>query len=148
MELAEKLTLFFSGAFFLTGLITGVWKYLCIARSPEGVAPTYVDIAHRAALLYAFASLVILKFLEFSPYGETLNLVFALGPQIFFALAIFTYLVHGVLRDTDNQLRRPYRLGSYTLPGWMIYGFMWALIVAEVGGFAALFAGAMYTVFG
>ena len=147
MILAAKLTLLFTGVFFLTGLITGIWKYAHIARSEDACAPAYVDIAHRASLLYSFAALVIFKFVELSPYSPGWTLIFALGPQVFFALAIGTYVIHGLLNDTDNQLRKPYRLGSKRMPGFMIHGFMWALIAAEVGGFVALFAGVMQRVF-
>ena len=48
-----------AGIFFMTALITGAWKYNCMMHSPEFKAPYYVDIAHRSALLYAFAALLI-----------------------------------------------------------------------------------------
>ena len=41
-------------------------------------------------------------------------------------------MIHGWRRDTDNQFRDP-------VPG--THAFMWALIVAEIGGFAVLLAG-------
>lgn len=145
MGIAEKMTLVFSGSFLLVGLLTGVWKYAEIARSESASASPYVDIAHRASLLYAFASLVIFHFVQLSPYSEGLTVVFAAMPQIFFALAILTYVIHGFLKDTDNQLRKPYRLGRGTLPGWVIHGFMVLLILAEIGGFLALFVGVTYT---
>ena len=143
MILAAKLTLLFTGIFFLTGLITGIWKYAHIARSEDATAPAYVDIAHRASLLYSFAALVIFKFVELSPYSPGWTLIFALGPQVFFALAIGTYVIHGLLNDTDNQLRRPHRLGRQTLPPGLIMAFMGCLIVAEVGGFAVLLYGVL-----
>ena len=146
MTAAWTLTLLCSGAFLLVGLLTGVWKYVCIARSPDATAPVYVDVAHRASLMYAFASLVLLQFVELSPYCETWTLVFAAAPQLFFALAIGTYVIHGVLRDTDNQLRRPHRLGKGTVPGWATTAFMVSLIVAEVGGAAALVGGVAWSV--
>jgi hypothetical protein len=43
-----------AGSFFFLGLVFGAWKYVCIARSEDAQAPPYVDIAHRAALLYSF----------------------------------------------------------------------------------------------
>ncbi len=145
MDLALKTTIIFSGLFFLVGLLTGVWKYAAIARSKNSVAPIYVDIAHRASLMYSFASLVILKFVELSPYPDALTLGFALAPQVFFAAAIGTYLIHGYLKDTENQLHPPYRLGSTSLPGSIVHGFMVLLVIAELGGFAALFVGGVYT---
>jgi len=35
----------------------------------------------------------------------------------------------------------PKTFGATTLPGFLIQGFMWALIVAEIGGFVVLLAG-------
>ncbi|TVR00601.1 MAG: hypothetical protein EA398_11205 [Deltaproteobacteria bacterium] len=137
-----------SGTFFLTGLLTGVWKYAHMARSAEATSPAYVDIAHRASLMYAFACLVLLHFVALSPWPDGWTLAFAAGPILFFALAVGTYIVHGILDDTDNQLRSPHRLGRSTLPPALIHGFMWALIAAEIGGFLALFAGALITLLG
>ena len=50
-------------------------------------------------------------------------------------------MLHGWLADTDNQLRKPHRLGRGTLPGGLMAVFMWALIVGEIGGFLVLFYG-------
>ena len=54
-----RIALLSAGVLFMTGLLTGLWKYLAIARSPQARAPYYVDIAHRASLLYAFAALLM-----------------------------------------------------------------------------------------
>ena len=145
METASELTLFASGTFFLTGLLTGVWKYLSIWKSPTSEAPIYVNIAHRASLLYSFAALVLLKFLEFSPYTETTNLIAVSLPLFFFAAAIMTYISHAVLRDTDNQIRPPYRLGKYRIKPLFIQFFVWLLIIGEIGGFSVLFIGVVLT---
>jgi uncharacterized protein with PQ loop repeat len=133
------------GIFFLTGLITGVWKYYHIHSSEDAQAPVYVNIAHRTSLMYSFAALVLAKFVELSPYSETVNLWAAAAPIAFFALAISTYVIHGILRDTDNQMKRPHKLGAFTLPNWVIISFMVALIIAEIGGFGILFAGFLST---
>ena len=133
------------GVFLLTGLITGVWKYYHIHASEEARAPVYVDIAHRSSLMYSFATLVLAKFVELSPYSETLTFWSAAAPIIFFALAIATYVIHGILKDTDNQMKKPHKLGTFTLPNWMIITFMVALAVAEIGGFAILFIGFLST---
>ena len=45
-----------AGLVFLWALVLGVWKYRQMAASPEGLAHPYVDTAHRAALLYSFAT--------------------------------------------------------------------------------------------
>ena len=139
---AERIALLGSGVYFLTGLLTGIWKYLGIMSSPEAQAHPYVDIVHRAALMYAFASLVVWKFAELSPLGGGLELGAVVAIEGYFGLAIGTYLVHALLKDTDNQLRAPFRLGAATLPRPMVQAFMWSLIAAEVGGFVLLFYGA------
>lgn len=128
---------------FLTGLLTGVWKYRAIMRSPEAQAPVYVDLCHRASLMYAFACLVLKEFAEVSAWPEAVNRVAVATPVVFFISAVMTYALHGVLRDTDNQLRRPHQLGRRTVHGGVITVFMYALIVGEVGGFLVLVAGAL-----
>ena len=62
MELGgdTKAVLLAAGLIFLWALLIGVWKYREMAASPEGRAHPYVDVAHRAALLYSFATLLIL----------------------------------------------------------------------------------------
>ena len=134
------------GIFFLTGLITGVWKYYHIHSSRKAQAPVYVNIAHRASLMYSFATLVLAKFVELSPYSETVTFWSAAGPIVFFALAISTYVIHGVLKDIDNQFKKPHKLGAFTLPNWVIITFMVALIIAEIGGAGILFVGFLSTI--
>lgn len=132
------------GLFFLTGLLTGAWKYACIARSPEARAPVYVDIAHRAGLMYAFASLVLAHFAALSRWPEPWNLLGVGVAVFFFATAEATYIVHGALADTDNQLKPPTSVGEVPLPGALVRGYMLALIAGEVGGFLVVFTGAMF----
>ena len=144
-EPAVRLCVLSSGVFFLIGLLTGSWKYFHIARSPQAVAPVYVDIAHRAALMYSFASLLLAVFAGLSAWSPMTNLVAAALPLAFFGFAIFGYIVHGILRDTDNQFLKPHRVGSATVPPALIAAFMWALMLAEIGGFAVLFAGFLKT---
>jgi hypothetical protein len=132
-----------AGTFFLSGLLTGVWKYVAIARSPQATAPVYVDIAHRASLLYAFAALLLAQFAALSIWSEPVNLYALSAPVVFFAAAIVSYVIHGILRDTDNQFRSPHRLGRWRLPRGTLPAFMGLLIAAEVGGFAVLFAGVL-----
>lgn len=138
---ADQLCLLAAGLFFFTGLLTGWWKYLCIARSDTATAPAYVDIAHRSSLMYAFAAILLREFVPFSPLSPVGTLWAAGMPLLFFGLAIAMYIVHGLLRDTDNQLRAPHRLGTLTLPGICIHGFMWLLGAAEIGGFTILLYG-------
>lgn len=139
---AVVLAILSAGVFFLSGLLTGIWKYLAIMNSPQARAPYYVDIAHRTSLMYAFSALLLAVFAYLSVWSDAVNFWATLASVLFFGAAITTYIVHGALKDTNNQLQRPHRLGSATLPGFLIQGFMWALIVAEVGGFVVLFVGA------
>ena len=138
---ADTLCLLAAGLFFMTGLLTGLWKYLCMARSPDATAPAYVDIAHRASLMYSFSALLLRAFVPYSPLDATGTLIATAAPLLFFAFAISTYLLHGLLRDTDNQLRSPHRLGKGTVPSVLLHGFMWALAIAEIGGFGVLLWG-------
>lgn len=144
---ADQLCLLAAGLFFLSGLLTGLWKYRCMVRSPDASSPVYVDIAHRTSLMYSFSALLLREFVPYSPLGPAGTLWAVGAPLLFFALAIQTYILHGILRDTDNQLRRPYRLGGATLPGLAIHGFMVLLAIAEIGGFVVLLYGFLVSVF-
>ena len=148
MSLAEKICLSAALLFFMTGLLTGIWKYRHIARSADATAPVYVDIAHRSSLMYAFAALLLAAFSAHSVFAEWVNAAAAVAALAFFAFAIGTYIIHGLLQDTDNQLRRPHRLGKQLLPPWATGLFMGLLIVGEVGGTLVLGAGAMLGVWG
>ena len=66
-------------------------------------------------------------------------------PVAFFVSAVASYAVHGVLRDTDNQLRRPHRLGRGEVHGKVLSLYIYALIAGELGGFLVLFAGSATT---
>jgi hypothetical protein len=145
---AAQLALISAGSFFLAGLLTGVWKYAQIATSEEARAHYYVDIAHRASLMYAFACLLLERFAQASAWSESINFWGVAASVLFFALAVASYVLHGMLKDTRNQLRRPHKLGPTHLPGFLMVAFMVALIVAEVGGFMILFTGYLKTLCG
>ena len=142
---AANLCLLAAGIFFFSGLLTGLWKYRCMATSADATSPVYVDIAHRTSLMYSFSAILLREFVPYSPLGPVGTLWAVSAPLLFFALAIQSYILHGILRDTDNQLRSPHRLGKRTLPGVLIHGFMWALAAAEIGGFAILLVGFLRT---
>jgi hypothetical protein len=125
-------TLLATGLIFLTALILGAWKYRQIATSPDHAAHPYVDIAHRAALLYSFAALVVAVFVELSAWPTWLNLTAAMVLVFFFVVAIASYVQHGMRRDTTNQFAEP-------APG--LHAGMTALMVGEIGGFVVLLAG-------
>lgn len=144
---AVNLALTSCGVFFLTGLLTGVWKYRAMITNPDAVAPVYVDICHRAALMYAFACLVLAQFAGLSIWPAWVNLGAVALPVAFFGSAVLAYGVHGVLKDTDNQLRRPHRLGRTTIHSGVMSTYIYLLVAGEVGGFAVLFAGALPRLF-
>ena len=108
---AVGLALMAAAALMMTGLLTGLWKYLAIATSPQARAPYYVDIAHRTSLMYAFSSLLLAVMAGLSPWSPVLVWWCVAGPLLFFFAAVFTYLLHGWLNDTRNQLARPHVLG-------------------------------------
>ena len=88
-----RLTLLAAGLIFLLALALGVWKYRQVATSQNHLAHPYVDIAHRAALLYAFATLLIAAFVELSGWPTWVNLTAAMVVVLFFIIAIVTYTV-------------------------------------------------------
>lgn len=142
---AVMLAVVSAGVFFLTGLLTGAWKYHHIHRSENAQAPVYVDIAHRSSLLYSFAALLVAVFANLSAWDDAVDLYATAAQVSFFGLAIGGYIVHGLLQDTDNQLRRPHRVGKTDLPKGSLETFMWALMLAEIGGFLVLFSGTLRT---
>ena len=146
METPEALAIIAAGVFFLVGLLTGVQKYLQIMRSPTAEAHPYVDVCHRAALMYAFASILLAKFAEVSQLSTTVEVVALAAVLFYFAAAILTYFIHGVLKDTDNQLRPPFRMGSMEMSRGGIAFYMWSLVAAEIGGFLVLFYGVLVAV--
>ncbi|MCZ8344511.1 MAG: hypothetical protein O9301_15865 [Leptospira sp.] len=143
---ALKLCFIFGGVFFAVGLLTGIWKYAGILKSKDAVAPEYVSILHRASLMYSFACILLSKFVELSSFSETINFYAALASMSFFAFAQSTYLLHAILRDTDNQFRKPYVLGGWKMPAFMIHSSMFFLILGELGGFLVLFWGFIRTI--
>jgi hypothetical protein len=123
-----------AGLIFVLALSLGVWKYRQMAASADGLAHPYVDTAHRAALLYSFATLLIAVFVELSGWGQAVNLIAAFTVILFFVSAIAGYIWHGIRRDTDNQFREGDEPAG-------LHQFMWALIVCELAGFSVLLAG-------
>ena len=134
MELGgdTKVVLLLAAAMFLWALLLGVWKFRQMDASEEGLAHPYVDIAHRAGLLYSFALLLVATFVQLSGWSTLVNLLAAGAMAFYFFAAVVGYVFHGWRRDTDNQFRRP------------VHGtnaFMLSLIVAEIGGWLVLVAG-------
>jgi hypothetical protein len=127
-----KITLLAAGLMFLLALCLGVWKYRQIMVAPDHRAHPYVDIAHRAALLYSFATLLLAAFVELSAWPTWVNLTASAVVVLFFVGAVADYIVHGALRDTTNQFEHATR-------GLRVA--MALLIVGEIGGFGVLLAG-------
>lgn len=138
MKLAAQFALLSSGWFLLIGLVTGVWKYRHMMASDEGTAPFYVNIAHRAALLYAFASIVILELVLRSPFSPIVEMVAVAAPVAFFTFAVASYVLNGRTRRTDNIFR------DSPKPS-VLKRAMWGLIIAEIGGVSILVAGFVST---
>lgn len=134
MELGgdTKAVLLASALMFLWALLLGVWKYRQIVESEQSQAHPYVDIAHRAALLYSFALLLVATFVELSGWSTLVNLIAAGAMTFYFYAAVAGYAIHGWKRDTDNQFHNPVN-GTHP--------FMIALILAEIGGWLVLIAG-------
>jgi len=138
MNIAVKLTLAASGIFLFVGLIGGILKYRGIMTSPNRQAHPYIDIAHRASLLYSFAALVMAELLSFSPYPVEVQLVITGVPLFFFSVAIAQYYLLGFEGRVTNQFEE--RNFSTT------WG-MWLLIVGELGGVGAILWGFISTQF-
>ena len=130
-----KAVLLAAGAMFLVALVLGVWKYRQMATSDDHLAHPYVDVAHRAALLYSFATLLVAAFVQFSGWSTAVNLICAGVLYFFFLGAVMGYSYHGWRRDTDNQFRDPVPSAG------AVHGYMAALIVGEIGAFSVLIAG-------
>lgn len=127
-----KAVLLAAAAMLLWALLLGTWKYRQMATSENHLAHPYVDIAHRAALLYSFALLLIATFVQLSGWSELVNLLAAGAMTFYFFGAVASYAFHAWRRDTDNQFRDP-------IPG--THAMMITLIVAEIGGWLVLVAG-------
>lgn len=133
---AVVLAVLASGLFFLSALLTGVWKYRCMVSSDTHLAPHYVDVAHRASLMYAFAAMLLAVFAALSAWTTAVNVIATLAPLLFFGFAIFLYIQLGRANVTDNQFRdnpEPEKMAR----------LMNLLIIAEIGGFLILFTGTL-----
>lgn len=138
MDIAVKISLLASGLFLLNGMLTGIWKYRKIASSPERRAPVYVDIAHRSSFMYSFASVVIAKLIESSPFPVAWQLVAVAFPLVYFAITVIGYMREGYLDRTENIFAE--KSVALTI-------FMYSLIVAEIGGLMAILGGFIFVNF-
>lgn len=127
-----KAVLLASAVMFLVALLLGVVKYRQMLSAEDGLAHPYIDTGHRAALLYSFALLLVATFVQLSGFSELVNLVAAGAMAYYFFAAVAGYVLRGLRRDTDNQIRD-------RVPGLKL--FMITLILAEIGGWLVLIAG-------
>jgi uncharacterized membrane protein len=132
LAIDNKITLLAAGLIFLLALVLGVWKYRQIMAALDHRAHPYVDIAHRAALLYSFATRLLAAFVELSAWPTWVNLTAAAVVVVFFVGAIADYIIHGARRDTTNQFEHATRGSQVSMA---------LLIVGEIGGFGVLLAG-------
>jgi hypothetical protein len=138
MNIAIKITLLFSGIYLLTGMLTGILKYRGMMQSKTHEAPVYIDIAHRASLLYSFAALVMAKLLEFSPFPLWLQLLSTVIPLIYFSLAIASYIKLGLQNVEITQFNERNFITTW---------FMYSLIAGEIGGVFLIVLGFVMTQF-
>ena len=139
LELDTKVIVLVAGLLLLWALGLGVVKYHQMSTLTDGTAHRYVDIAHRAALMYSFAALVLAVLAQFSAWSVMVDVIAASVVLLFFVAAVVGYTVHGLRRDTENQFVDP-------VPGTHL--FMVSLIVGEIGGTAVLVAGFAVEQFG
>lgn len=139
MTLAARTAWSAAAIFLVTGLVTGIWKYAHVMRPPDHSAPTYVDIAHRAALRYAFAAMLLAELATLSAWPDWVNMASVCAVVAFFAIAIGTYVVLGITDHTDNQFRTRSFVTTYGMA---------LLIAAELGGSLILATGALTTLWG
>ena len=139
MNIAVKISLLSSGLFLLLGMLIGIIKYRRMFTTPEHVAPYYIDTAHRAALLYSFAMLVIAKLLEHVRFSLAVQLG-AMGlVLVFLTLTVFGYLIHGIQNKTDNMFRERNFITTW---------YMYFLIAGEIGGLSIILWGFISAQFG
>ena len=98
----------------------------------------YIDIAHRNALLFSFACLVIAKLMEFSPFSLVMQLVITLIPLFYFSLTTINQIKEGFSGRTETIFKE--RNFSTT---WFMYG----LIAGEIGSISLMIIGFAYTQF-
>ena len=133
-----KLSILFAGLFLLIGMITGVWKYATIMKSENAKSSMYVDIAHRNALLFSFACVVIAKLMEFSPFSPKIQIVITGIPLFYFSLTTINQIKEGFAGRTETIFKE--RNFSTT---WFTYG----LIVGEIFAISLMIGGFVYTQF-
>lgn len=123
-----------AGLMLMVGMLTGTWKFVEMLRSDTATAPRYVNIAHRAALLYACAFGVLALLAGLSVFSQPVELAAVGINALFFFIATGTYVRHGFLQTPKTQyLQKNFTTGAGT----------WILAVAETGATGVLTVGAI-----
>jgi hypothetical protein len=125
--------LFLAGLIFLAALGLGVLKWQGMVNNREtGTAHPYIDIAHRSALMYSFATGLIAAFVELSGWPVIVNSLAAGAIILMFVSTIANYTRLGLQGKIVNQMHNPPPSLRFVLV---------ALIIGEIGGFVVLLAG-------
>lgn len=132
LHAATKIVMLFAAGMFLWALLLGALKYKQMLRSSEHRAHPYTDVAHRAALLYSFALLLISSFVQYGKWGFSVNLAAASAMTAYFAISVAGYTWHGIRQDTENQ---------FAPAGGGLRAFMTSLMTVEIGAWLVLVAG-------
>lgn len=130
---ATRFGLMCAAALFITGVLCGVWKYVCIRRSDAACAPVYVDIAHRASLMYAFSTVLLSLLAQTNTWSSAVCTACIGASVAMFAVSIGSYVLHGLLRDTDNQFRPPFALAGRPVHGRFVDAVMVLKATIETG---------------
>jgi len=103
-----QVALFFAAFYFITALLTGVWKWRAMLAAPDGQAHKYIDIAHHAALHYGPFILLAGALASLWPWGAAFPawiLVEIMGWTM--VLSLSRYISLGLRGEIINQLHKP-----------------------------------------
>lgn len=130
--LPTQLALVSATLIFVAALFLGVWKFYEMVKSPVGQAHVYVDIAHRAALLYSFATAMFAPLVQFNTWSANQNAAAVSVLVFFFVANIANYVRLGWSKATTNQLVPVPRSATVVVL---------AQLVAEVGAAGFILSG-------
>lgn len=91
--------------------------------------------------MYAFSCLLLERMVASSHLDHRVESSCVVALVFYFAWAQLGYIIHGWLGDTDNQFRRPHRLGRLVIPDNLMSIFMISLIFFELGATVTLLVG-------
>jgi len=102
------IALLFSIFYFITALLTGVWKWRSMLRAHDGQAHPYIDIAHHAALHYGPFIVLAGALASFWPYSELFPAWVLIGIMgLTMVASLSRYIGLGIRGGTANQLYNP-----------------------------------------